>query len=356
MEGVEIRLTGIGRMIQTVTPAGGKKTERVVYHQGDPEFDSYDPTLPAEMQWLRSIGREDKIPKNFMGPETISSYNGPMLSQQVYTVLEQYHRGTADEKAVEDTMAQIIAIARSTYTEKGFDPAEFTPQLIQDVYNIARLGNIHGTMNASYYDSLPIATTHNGHSQNTHDWIYYDAKYYYASEEMKGTLQDIARRIGEKYGVPADSLDLPTTYPDGDIRKGIYSSYNTIINDHARNEKYEGNMIDETMVPPRGLRFFYKGNSTGQDLIVPTLPAAQGSEATIFDGSLHVWYGDWSFLGRVPIGQSGPQAPVSVNMFDVVSQNATGGVPPEITDFLRNFDFFSPYQYGSYRSAHPRRF
>ena len=124
----------------------------------------------------------------------------------------------------------------------------------------------------------------------------------------------------------------------------------------ARNDAHVGSMIDEALAPPEGFRFFYKGNANGTNLVVPTLDAPRDEMEAAFDGVLQAWFGDWSFMGRVPVRQNPDKYPTSVNMFDVINNVDPGGVPSEITNFLQNFDFFSQYMSGYYTKEHPRNY
>lgn len=156
---------------------------KTTYYRGDPVFDEYEKAMKAK------IPSGVTLPKNFMGPGAIcSTGSATELLPKLSAVLEQYHRGLADVSAVERTMSNIVADLRSSYIDLGFDPSEFMPKLIADVYDVARIDNISGAHTASWYDSRPLVAAQNGHTRNTHDWIYYDSKYYYASEDMKGTL------------------------------------------------------------------------------------------------------------------------------------------------------------------------
>ncbi len=293
-----------------------------------------------------------KVPKNYV--MMAEATEGKIYSQQIAESFTQYHSGKCDASAVKSILSETVATLRSYYMEQGYSEADIMSGLIEDVYSCAKLNNIHGAFEASWQDSLPLAAEQNGHDGNTRDWIYYDAKYYYSSEEMKATIQSVMREIGAEYGVTG--LDLPADYADGDIRKGIYSSYNTIINDNARNSAHVGSMIDETMVPPEGLRFFYKGNEAGTNRLVPQITAPYDEPEAAFDGLLQVWYGDWSFTGRVPVRQNPDKFPISVNMLEVIDNADPSGAPDKITDFLKNFDFFAKFQSGRYAEEHPRRY
>ena len=353
---MKIQLSSITCPVQTPTATTGE-SKTATYYRGDPEFDIYEQRGAAFREKVRRmIYQENGLPKNFLGAGSEgTSLSGAMLGLQMKEVFVNFFRGQIDESALETAMSDIIADLRSSYVDKGYDEAEFMLQLIEDTYEVARLDVVLGAGSASWYAGRSIAAEHNGHEENTADWIYYDANFYYQSEEMKGTLQEITKRLAVKFGVNPAELNLPTEYPDGDIRKGIYSSYNTYMCDRARNVGGFGSIIDETMPPPEGLRFFYKSNESGTDKVVPKLPAPRDEVGAIFDGVLRVWYGDWSFIGRVPVRQDPSKFPISVNMFDVVSAGSKTPVPQEITGFLQNVDFFTMMMRNTYTNSHPRK-
>lgn len=354
MTGISIKLQSITRNLpnqpaSSSTSGAAAESKKVTYYRGDPEFDTY------EREMKERIPTEITLPKNFLGPGAIcSTGDATKLNQPIFEVMRQYHSGYASTEDVEKALSHVVSDIRSTYTELGFDPETFTGQLVEDVYDVARMANVSGASVASWYEGRPIAQAHNGHLNNTWNWVYYNADHYYASEEMKGTLQDITRKIGAKYG--AADLDLPTDFPDGDIRKGIYSSYNTAISDRVRNDCRIGNILDETMAPPAGLKFFYRANEGGSDPFVSQIPLTYPDPYATFDSFLSISYGDWSFTGRVPVRMDATQFPISVNMFDAVSRSSPNGVPKEISAFLKNFDFFTTVQSGPYMASHPRKY
>ena len=64
-------------------------------------------------------------------------------------------------------------------------------------YGVARMDAITGAYHQGWLDSRPLAAQYNGHNGNTKDTIYYDAKYYYQSEDMKAALPEMFQRIGQ---------------------------------------------------------------------------------------------------------------------------------------------------------------
>ena len=134
-----IKLVGVGETVQT--PDGG--TQQVIYREGDPEFEAY----LAEAQ-------EITLPRNFMSFGVgKDGTTGTQMARQISSTFDQYYAGTADEKTLEGVMSDIVENLRSSYVEKGFDPDEFMPKLLRDVYDIARMDNIHGAGDQSWRDS-----------------------------------------------------------------------------------------------------------------------------------------------------------------------------------------------------------
>ena len=80
----------------------------------------------------------------------------------------------------------------------------------------------------------------------------------------------------------------------------------------------------------------------------------QGDPESAFDGILHIWYGDWSYTGRVPVRRDATRFPVSVNMYDTIAGSGAD-IPDAIVSALKNFDFFTVVQSGNYFPGHPGR-
>ena len=342
--GINLWLSSITRSYKSADGTVQQKT----YRAGDPEFDTY----VAEERRKREEA-EAALPKHFMldavGEDgTSASCMGNNLSK----AFVQYYNGTLDQKGIESAIQDVVSNLRGAYVKKGFDEKEFMPKLLKDVYDYAKWFNIYGAQVKSSVEARKMAAYYNGDDRNSKDFIYYDSDLYYQSEEMKGTILEIMQRTAQKYGFP--DVDFPEGYPDGNKRKSIYSSYNTCIFEHARNDFRVGNMLDETMAPPKGFRFFYKGNASGVNNY-RGLPSSDGTPESDFDGVLHIQYGDWSFVGRVPVRQNPTQFPISVNMYDFVSKSRND-IPKEIIPAMKNFDFFAQTVSGIYCKSHPRNF
>ena len=141
----------IGR---TVKNADGT-TELVTYRQGDPEYDEFVADFKEQL--------EPHLPLNFtVDGIGKSGTPGWKFMVQISDKFSQYYAGTIDEKELENTIADIIADLRSGYADQGFDPDEFMPQLIRNVYDDARRSNIQQAYVQGWRDSRPLAALYNG--------------------------------------------------------------------------------------------------------------------------------------------------------------------------------------------------
>ena len=336
--------------IETTRKTTDGEMQTVTYRPEDPGFeDCFQQVKQVGVQKVRHS--ETDLPLNFMvdgirKDGTPSVFFGRELNQ----VFQNYHSGKLDDRAVEKELYGVVANLRSTYADMGWDVKEFLPKLLNDVYEQAKISNIYGAAQCSFQDSRALAAQYNGSDKNSRDVIYYDSKYYYQTEDMKTTLRESILRIGESFGL----TDLELSGPEPNMAaRSIYFSYNTVINEHARQDFLVGNMVDESMVPPKNFRFFYKSNDDGMNIYSPQLTAGKGSES-FFDGVLHVWYGNWSYNGLVPVRMDATKYPVSVNMYDTIARSGKE-IPDEIVPALKNFDFFTMIQSGNYFKNHPRK-
>lgn len=305
-----------------------------------PKYDSVRVT--KEFSWVDENG----IPKNFLlgGNQKLPHGNEVEMERQIEDAYRDYYIGGCDEKFVRDTFEGIVESLRSNYLDLGFDEKMIMPGIIKSVYNKARMEVVYKADEASYMDSKRLIALYNGNDRNTKDYIYYDSDYYYKSEAMKDSLLECAKSLGQKYGFT--NLKLQSDFDRSDERYH-YSSYNTIVDDYAGYQWNIGNMIDDKMEPPKNFRFFYKSGESGTNIYPDTLTEVLGDGSDMFDGVLHVWLGDWSFTGRVPVRSNAISHP-AINMYDVVRNSLPDNVAESGIRFLKNFDFFSPVQYDNY--------
>lgn len=350
------------------TEKGEKKTDGT----GKKNFDTYEPAVVMrDGVVLRSNlkgeypKKEVKDPSNL--PLNLVSSHTADLQRDITAVFEKYYTGKADKTTVQNTLTNAVEILRQKYVGEGYAEEDVMPQIIRDVYASARLEAVGMAYEASWMEGKSLAEKYGG-GDVERGWMYYNADYYYRSEEMKDVLIGHMDSLAEKYNV--SDLKLERDYPPDDPRATLSQSYNSYISEKAgRCGSHFGNMLNKDIVPPKGFQFFYissgganmypgmhKGIFSEEEVFemlrnIPEgyPPAPMKSMDEINDGILDIRCGDWSFQGRVPVRSNGN--PVSLNMFDVV-RKSTMAYPKDAVSFMRNWDFFTSAQSGVYFSSH----
>ncbi|MBD5486238.1 MAG: hypothetical protein HDR18_12090 [Lachnospiraceae bacterium] len=103
----------------------------------------------------------------------------------------------------------------------------------------------------------------NKEGRDSHFMVYYDAEYYYKSEEIHTALQEAAKEYGAKYGVEVDAVkrdeNFQKTYPTG--TPNFHDKWNYM----AQCMYYAGGIVNKDAVPPRDFSFFFKrGGDNGE--------------------------------------------------------------------------------------------
>lgn len=314
-----------------------------------PKYDTFERTAVS----AEASVEKKPLPKNYLLGGIGATRRGWEHEATIRQTFEQFYRGQVDAKQVKSTLEDIVEDFRSGYLARGYSEEEIMPTIMKSVYDTARLFNITSAYSASWEKGLPMAAAQFGGDRNVRSFVYYDADYYYKSEDMKTALVEIMQGISEKHGIT--DVEFPTEYEDGDIRKSMYSSYNTLQNFKSRDFHRIFNMVDENAAPPEGLRFLYVYNGNGTNTLTPTLPAPRDEPEAAFDSTLKVWYGDWSFTGRVPVRKNPYEFATYNNLLDSMLENGAK-IPKEIVGFMGNFDAFSHSNSGRYIKSHPRMF
>lgn len=294
------------------------------------------------------------MPLNFLCDSGYTELTN-QLDSRIRSTFEQYLKGNFSMKDVTQTLDDAVSSLIERYTRIGFEPAEITPKIIEDVYSFCRSTIPRQAQYVSWQEGNEIAKQFPEYKDGGH--LYYSADLYHKTEETIDAVLENAQKQAEKYGV-ASKVTLERHYSTDTstsrLMKSLHESYNTEVNTYYRDKYVSTNLIDETMVPPKGFRMFYTQNDRSRNHYAASMGPGDDLHS-VFDGGVHIWYGDWSFSRRVPINMEGPERPIATNLLDVV-KNAGCGYPEALTKFLANIDFYSPALCAEYRADHPRKF
>ncbi|MCM1047658.1 MAG: hypothetical protein NC433_04450 [Clostridiales bacterium] len=123
---------------------------------------------------------------------------------------------------------------------------------ILNVYETFLNVNYTEAVNACFDKGKTIAAEE---GTTTDGMTYYDAEYYYRSEEIHKALQEAAKEYGEKYGVEIDASRRDENF-NGDYLTGK-PNFNDKWNFMAANIYGVGRIMDMDAIPPESFSFFY---------------------------------------------------------------------------------------------------
>lgn len=129
-------------------------------------------------------------------------------------------------------------------------------RIIEGVYEYFQKRNVKVMVSLCFQKGEEIADCYGG--SNKENWVYYDADYYYQSEDLRKLLQEAATEMAEEWETDAINFE--------DIEKNsIYTAdgkldFNSVWNYSAYMCRGIASLDDFTILPEPGFSFFYQEN------------------------------------------------------------------------------------------------
>jgi len=123
---------------------------------------------------------------------------------------------------------------------------------ILNIYECFLDENYRVAVRECFQEGKDIAEREGKAGQN---YVYYNADYYYKSEEIHELLKEAAKECGEKYGVEVDASKRDENFQQ-DYLTGT-PNFNDKWNWMAVHMPKVGRLMDITAIPPEGISFFY---------------------------------------------------------------------------------------------------
>lgn len=185
------------------------------------------------------------------------------IQDSIYDCMTDFYAGKISESDVKDYLEECCVSMRIYRTQQcqtsGYNVAD-NQQIVSQVYEVFAKMNARAALNANYNEGLAENQAYGG---RTDDWVYYNSDYYYQCEETKELLQQAAGHVTDKWEIPAidpKEIEENTIYTlDGKL------DFNSCWNWEYRNQVGGGSMEDESVVPPKDFKFFFKKNSFPDD-------------------------------------------------------------------------------------------
>ncbi len=223
-------------------------------------------------------------PINFVNNFTVETYAETDLFVRLHNRLpvlfDEYASGDISKETMLRTLDRAVSDVVGYYANKGFDPEEITPEIVRELYANCKLEMVRAGYSKSLDEGAQIAREKgiNGF------WMYYNADHYYFTEDLIDTVHDHLESLSEKYG--CGPMKLERDFPEGDIRRRYYGSYNAYFN--ARLRSTGGSMIDQTIAPPKDFKMFFDSNSKGTSRYPSSMEAEIPGEPSLFDSAVYI--------------------------------------------------------------------
>lgn len=182
---------------------------------------------------------------------------GASLENEMRAVMDGFYSGKISKDEIKEFFEEYADIMYARGSKKA----------LLNLYESFLNQSYISAVSACFEEGKKIAKQ-NGES--TDHILYYDADYYYLSEEIHDLLKEAVTEYGEKYGLDVDPNERDQDF-QGQYLTGT-PNFNDKWNYMAAFISCRGGMVDLDAVPPKGFSFFYKAGdgsaTTGTTLII----------------------------------------------------------------------------------------
>lgn len=260
---------------------------------------------------------------------------GYKLRDLMNETLEDYyvnHKGTKEEikKLFKDCCKDMRVVLCQERRTTGHDKRDNT-QIILDTYEQFRMVNSVMANLGCTKEGEKIAEKNGWQKGDEKDWIYYNADFYYASEELRDIFKEAAEEIASEWGIE----EIDVSERDTDHSLSYSSSFHEVWKNGSENGARICTMIDAGKEPPKGFVLFYRECTEGNENIGILKAGIEGQvqkdKKIIFD-----IYGD------------GVQQKYSqfYHLYDLLYAGSNTEQAKQFNKYLENFDIYTRY-YGT---------
>ena len=285
----------------------------------------------------QDIRKVTEMPKSVFG----DAY-GYQMQKDIADCMRQYYAGKVSDEEVKSFFRECCSSMRVYHSQMrhttGMDEEDNT-QIVSEIYEMFAKENQRAARNANHEEGLEINRQY-GSDKRQDDWCYYNAEYYYQCENTHDLLRGAAADMATEWELPAIDTDEIEKNSKFTLDGGF--DFNSGWNFIYRNQAGRGSMADETYVPPRDFKFFYK--------------EGMYPNPSIDKGLLRVWMGGKEYNRVVPfeISRTGLKGQI-FNAGDLLKNDFSKleGYH-EYSKFLSNFSIFTRWY--SFESGINNRF
>lgn len=162
--------------------------------------------------------------------------------EEMREVMEGYYNGEISKEDIKDFFMEYCSVMYARDEES-----------VLNVYEDFVNENYSAAVKMCFAQGKDIAAKE---GMSTDNMAYYDASYYYQSEEIHDLLKEVAKEYGAKYVIEIDATKRDDAFKR-DYLTGT-PNFNDKWNFMATNMMSSGRLMDQNAVPPKDFSFFYK--------------------------------------------------------------------------------------------------
>ena len=274
-----------------------------------------------------------------MPASCMSDQNGREVLDQIQGIMKDYYAKNLDREALMSKVKDIckdMRVYQAQCRHTTGKNKEDNLQILREIYEAFQKTNVRQAVSACFDEGEKLAQANGGTERD--NWVYYDADYYYESEQIRDCLREAIGEMAQQWetDVPDfDKIEENTAYTlDGKM------DFNSCW-DWAAMQRGNCSMKGYDEVPPKDFSFFYQESKYADP---KNLSGLEGQK-----GVVEMMYQDKSWKADVPFNNSSVYGKIkeifnAKNIF--LSNYYENEFDSDLLSFLSKFDVFTR-SYGS---------
>lgn len=181
------------------------------------------------------------------------------MNKKITNCMADFYAGKISQKEVENFFEECytsMEIYRKQQRQTSGNDIADKQQIVSELYERFAKENARAARVANFNEGKALNVKYGGRND---DGVYYNSDYYYQCEEVREGLRKVVEKMANRLEIPA--IDTEEIEKNSDLTVDGGFDFNSGWNFSYRNQVGRASIEDESMVPPKNFKFFYKENS-----------------------------------------------------------------------------------------------
>lgn len=264
-----------------------------------------------------------------MPKSTFSDTFGYDMQKDISNHMTDFYAGKISQEELDSYFEECCTSMRIYRTQQrqttGANEADNT-QIVSEMYEIFAKENARAARQANYQEGKEL--NQSMYQDNSSDWTYYNADYYYKCSETNAALRESAQKMAENWEL--NSIDCQAIEDNSCYTIDGGFDFNSGWNFSFRNQAGRSSIAAEDAIPPEGFKMFFKEQVTDY------------TADNQFDGYLKITLGKEEYELKVPFQtlRTGAEGEIQ-NVWELLKDKLTETDNKEVKNFLGNLSVFT---------------